>query len=749
MWHRQASSAAGSSARTARMLAPIGAAVVLLAALVPLGAWWAAEQANRIATREESRQLANSVRKVLEGFRADQRSTAIWDDAVRNLRVAYDDAWAEGNVGVWMTQQFGNREIYVVDHEDRPVFAYVDGKRADNAAWEGRRRVLGPLLGEVRAAGAPPPAPAGGAGSGPVYAGRADLRQAARLAMIDGRPAAAGAIAVIPDFFTVQPPPGPEAVILSFRPVDDELLGGIAADLLVDGLAYAAPGAAPPPGPAVLPVGGDGAGLGWLSWTPKRPGDMLRAYVMPGATVVVAATLLLTAAGVRHARRVTGELLANEARARHLARHDPLTGLPNRAMLAERLERALGARPAGAAPRAAVLCLDLDRFKEVNDTFGHHAGDELLRQVAERVAAAVRDADLVARLGGDEFAVLLPDAGADADVAAVCQRLLACVREPFRVAGTAVRVGMSVGAARAPEDGTEPGELLRRADIALYRSKSQGRDGFSFFAREMDESLRLRREVEAELRDALARDELRLAYQPFYATDGRSLRGVEALLRWDHPTRGPMAPGFFVPIAEEGDLILPLGEWVLRRACQDAARWPGLTVAVNLSPQQVRSGAIADTVRRTLDAAGLEPGRLELEVTEGVLMDTSERTRRTLAELRALGVRVALDDFGTGYSSLSYLRRFDFDRLKIDRSFVHNLPAADGAAIVRAVVELGRALGMSVTAEGVETREQHRLLREMGCDEMQGFLFGRPAAAADIDRLVRARLAPEPALQSP
>jgi predicted signal transduction protein with EAL and GGDEF domain len=368
---------------------------------------------------------------------------------------------------------------------------------------------------------------------------------------------------------------------------------------------------------------------------------------------------------------------------------------------------------------------------------GHGAGDDLIRQVAQRLRAAVREGDLVARLGGDEFAVLVPNVRDDADVAALCDRLLASFREPFCLVGSDVSVGASVGVVLTPRDGSRRDELMRRADIALYRMKTQGRGTYRFFSPEMDESLQLRRRVEADLREALATDQLELAYQPLYEPDGATVRSVEALARWTHPERGPIAPSFFVSVAEDSDLIHALGEWVLRRACRDAARWPGLTVAVNLSPRQIRSASFPRLLARVLAEAGLEPSRLEFEVTEGVLMDDSGEARQVLGELRAGGLRIALDDFGTGYSSLSYLRRFDFDRVKIDRSFVRALAETpEAGAIVRAVVDLGRALRMEVTAEGVETHEQHRFLREIGCDRLQGFLFSRPVAAAEIDRLV-------------
>ncbi|WP_244539674.1 EAL domain-containing protein [Methylobacterium sp. 174MFSha1.1] len=420
----------------------------------------------------------------------------------------------------------------------------------------------------------------------------------------------------------------------------------------------------------------------------------------------------------------------NEARIAHMAGHDALTGLPNRTQLQERLDAVLAER--GADEAVSVLCLDLDGFKEVNDTHGHPVGDELLRLVAQRLQEAVGATALVGRLGGDEFAVIRCAPSHPAGVAALAERIVQLLRRPFEVQGHEVGIGTSIGLAMTDESGLTTAELLRRADVALYQAKSSGRNGWRFFDPAMDADLQRRRQLGMDLRVALAEGQLDLHYQPIVAADGSALRAREALLRWRHPREGFVSPGEFIPIAEATGQIRRLGAWALARACADAVSWPAeVKVAVNLSPAQFVGDGLVEEVTGALKAAGLPPGRLELEITESVLLQDDEATLAILHRLRALGIGTAMDDFGTGYSSLSYLRRFPFDKIKIDRCFVQGLGQEAGEEtgsieIVRATVGLGKALGMIVLAEGVETEAQAAILREAGCDELQGYLFGRP-----------------------
>jgi diguanylate cyclase (GGDEF)-like protein/PAS domain S-box-containing protein len=420
-----------------------------------------------------------------------------------------------------------------------------------------------------------------------------------------------------------------------------------------------------------------------------------------------------------------------EARIRFMAHHDALTGLPNRLLFRERMEAALERirRPSDAV---AVLCLDLDYFKDVNDTLGHPAGDALLEAVAGRLRNRIRTGDLVARLGGDEFAILQFSEDQPADAQSLAQRILEALRQPYDIEGQPAIVSVSIGIAIASESGVSADMLLKCADLALYRAKADGRGTYRFFEARMDAEIQARRAIELDLREALERSELEVFYQPLFELRRQKVSGFEALLRWRHPERGMVPPTQFIPIAEDLRLINPIGEWVLRRACDDAASWPDhVKVAVNLSPMQFRTEDLVPAVERALARSGLPAHRLEVEITESALLQNNEKVLSTLHQLRAIGVQIALDDFGTGYSSLSYLRSFPFDKIKIDQSFVREIGSRpDCLAIVTSIASLARQLGMSTIAEGVETAEQLAEIQAAGCDEVQGYYFDRPKPLA-------------------
>ena len=424
----------------------------------------------------------------------------------------------------------------------------------------------------------------------------------------------------------------------------------------------------------------------------------------------------------------------SEAKITHMAQHDALTDLPNRVLLRDRMEHALAVTRSG-GPDLAVLMLDLDRFKEVNDTLGHPAGDTLLRAVAARLLECTRETTVVARLGGDEFAVIDYVTNPVVEATALAERIRKALCEPFDLGGHQVVAGTSIGIAIAPRDGIDSDEILKNADLALYSAKGGGRGAFRFFEPELDQLMHARRNLEREMRDALANGEFELHYQPFFNGNTGETSGFEALLRWQHPRRGLVLPAEFIPLAEETGFIVPLGEWVLRTACAEAAKWPGhLKIAVNLSPAQFRSKELLQVTVSALANSGIMSQRLELEVTETVMMHDSETVFATLGQLRKLGVRIALDDFGTGYSSLSFLQKFPFDKIKIDRSFVQELSSAneESRLIARAVVRFAISLGKTTTAEGVETREQLDILRAEACVEVQGYYLGRPMHGSKV-----------------
>jgi diguanylate cyclase (GGDEF)-like protein len=430
------------------------------------------------------------------------------------------------------------------------------------------------------------------------------------------------------------------------------------------------------------------------------------------------------------------EAIRAEARISHLALHDALTDLPNRVLFQERLAEALLRVPRG--ENVAVLCLDLDRFKSVNDTLGHATGDELLKAAADRLRSCVRDNDTVARLGGDEFAVIQPFGAQPTGATSLASRIVDSLSAPYIIGGHEIVIGTSIGMAIAPHDGTRADQLLKNSDLALYRAKSDGRGVFRFFEPAMDARMRARREMELELRAALANSEFEIFYQPLVNVAIGQVAGFEALLRWHRPQRGLVPPNDFIPLAEEIGLIVPIGAWVLKQACAEAAKWPDdLKIAVNLSPVQFKSDKLVFDVVAALAASGLAPQRLELEITETVMLHETETTLAMLRQIKALGVAISMDDFGTGYSSLSYLRKFPFDKIKIDQSFIRELSETDeSVAIVRAVMGLGTSLGMITMAEGVETLEQLRTLQAEGCAEAQGFLFSPAVPAGEIGELL-------------
>ena len=430
------------------------------------------------------------------------------------------------------------------------------------------------------------------------------------------------------------------------------------------------------------------------------------------------------------------ELVEAEERIRHLAHHDALTGLPNRLLLEDRVEQAL-ARARRANTRVAIMMVDLDKFKTVNDTLGHASGDELIRAVAERLHDLVRESDTVARVGGDEFAIVQTDLHEVRGAAVLAEKTMAALREPFDLNDRRPVVGASIGIALFPQDGDSLEILLKHADIALYRAKAQGRGRFAFFEPEMNADVMARRSMEEGLLQALAGDQLTVFYQPQFDLRTRQLVGVEALARWRHPHGGLVLPGTFIPVAEVTGLIQPIGEWILRQACRDARAWreAGLPVrvGVNLSPSQVRQRELAERIPEILAEVGLEPADLELEITENLFLSPADTAH--LSALAERGIRFAIDDFGIGYSSLAYLNRFPFERIKIDRSFIAGIGQSEHAeTIIRAIIQLGHNLGKLVLAEGVETEEQLGFLRAAGCDQAQGFLLGRPEPAAHLTK---------------
>ncbi|PPA75457.1 bifunctional diguanylate cyclase/phosphodiesterase [Achromobacter spanius] len=737
-----------------RLLVLLLAAFGLFLAAMVFSLHLSVEKSDDMSAERQRRELAQAVSNVLDDVSQAQEGVALWDMLLDELaKPKPDQAWLDENVGTLLHRLFNQDVIFILGPDDAPVYASVNGQAASPSMYLSyqaaikrfvdlaRGRISRPNNDHERLPGQAP-------------ATEATLRttpsavHATDLAIVQDRPAVVSAMHI--DHFQMRPAtPGaaPHNLLVSVRYIDGDFLYAFSRGNLVEGLHYHPERVHhDDDGERELALtSSDGAPIGYLMWRPDLPGSELWRAMLPafvsmigGALVIVAFLALRTYRLLRDQqshlsalRSAHVELKASEAHAQHLAFHDVLTGLANRAYFATFVDQALVRRQPDSS--CAVLLLDLDHFKQVNDTWGHAAGDALIQEFARRVKAILGPDDVIARLGGDEFAVLAQNTS-EASANALTRRILAEVRAPFELLGGRAFVGASIGIAMAPRDATTRSELMRKADIALYRAKESGRNQYCFFEPEMDETLKAKALMEADLRAALADGgQLSVYFQPQIDSSTHQLVGVEALIRWHHPTQGAVPPQIFVAVAESTGLIVELGDWVLREACRAALQWPGLSIAVNLSPVQFRSTGFAARVIELVTSAGVSPTQIELEVTEGVFIEDDGRVQNAIAQLRAVGFRIALDDFGTGYSSLSYLQKFAVDKIKIDRSFVANIgEGADSTAIVNAVVTLGRSMGLTVNAEGVETAAQRDFLRAAGCDELQGFLFSKAVPAEEI-----------------
>ncbi|WP_077147739.1 bifunctional diguanylate cyclase/phosphodiesterase [Sphingopyxis sp. KK2] len=718
-----------------QVVQPIAIVVVLVAVIAALGLWWTTSKSNQVALDSQIASTRLALARSSEQLAYEQQSIATWEQLVeQSTRPSPDQAWLDVEIGAWLADVFGHDMSFILGPGDEPLYAYVAGQaRRSPQSFEPFRAALSPLIVAARA---------GGERSANSLL-RPDTVYAADAVALAGRPAVASVMRIGEGGTETNTD---DRLIVSVRFIDGAYLRQVALWGDIDGLRFGdTPNAL---GSEAMVELKDRAGrrIGYFFWKPKLPGTEILKILGPlslGLMLLLAAIMAMLVRSLwKSGNRLSSamiDLRASEAQAQHLAFHDVLTGLPNRALFNDRLDQALARARRGRS--FAVLAMDLDRFKQVNDTLGHAIGDLLIRSFASRLQRIVREVDTIARLGGDEFMVILSDAPKRRDVESICERILAAVREPFELGGSRAFVGISIGVVRVPDAGVDRGELIRKADIALYRAKSEGRSGYRIFTPCMDASVKMRAELEVDLRDALARGgELEVHYQPEVGPDGRTIVGMEALLRWNHPTRGSIPPERIIPIAEETGLIDHLDDFVFGEACRMAGRWPDLFIAVNLSAVRFRSEKLAEKIIAIAARGGCHPRQIELEITENVLLQDEEVARSILERLRAAGFRIALDDFGTGYSSLSYLRKFRVDKIKIDRSFTQNLTQdAEAAAIVASMVTLGHAIGLTVTAEGVENRDQMRLLSDAGCNELQGYLFARPMPEAEISKLLQLR----------
>lgn len=700
------------------VLVPLVAILVLTFAGAGAALFIGTSLTNTEARHQQQRMIEASFSQSLNEHLRQLHSLSRWRPFEEHLAEGNSDRWLDENIGQWLYEMFGHQLIMVLDAQNQIVRVWREGQpvmEADN----------GPLIAEVLQN---------------TLIQDPRRQDNADYARVTQRAAALAVGSIQRDSNDL-----PRFRLVSLKFLDDGYLASLAERNQLEGLHFSDGTSQSGTSARYLLIAQAGEPVGYLNWIPARPGAQMLRTIGPSTGLAVLTISLLCLYMVRRLWNSSVNLSqsmlrlgASEAQAQHLAFHDVLTGLPNRALVEDRLTQALALATRN-DQRVALLLIDLDRFKAVNDTHGHHAGDELIIAVAQRLSRIVRASDTVGRIGGDEFIVVMPEVDNIGQVNSLAQRMIDELAQPFTLFGSDVWSGASIGLALAPKDGIDRLELMRKADIALYEAKSGGRGRFRQFERAMDESVQTRQTIAADLRTALqTRQGLEVWYQPLMDVGGQLMVGIEALLRWHHPTRGLIAPGEFIAIAEETGLIIPLGEWVLAEACATQQRFPDLLVAVNVSPVQFRSTGFVDRVMAIVSQHGGDPKRLELEITEGVLIEDEREAREIIVSLREAGFRIALDDFGTGYSSLNYLSTFPVDKIKIDRSFTQSLGVAENSvAIVESVVKLGHAMGLIVTAEGVETAGQMSALADAGCNQLQGYLFSQAVPADQLEALMR------------
>jgi len=693
------------------------------AALLVFFVLWSAAQVDKVGVDRQSVRVASALAQQLEQISHDQEGTAVWDDTLDAV-TRRDLTWLNHNVGRQMWSYFHHDASYIVEADNKSIYAARAGKRVDSGAYGEIAGLVAPMLDQLRAR---------------ARLGYADIPPSiADFVVIAGIPSIIGVFPIVSAIGEGERRPGEEPILVSVVKLDlNYELNMIDRYVLEAGRFTTSPD---DNGLSVFPVTNrSGRIVAFYEWKPYLPGTELLGQTWPAAATGFAVLSLVVSLLLYRLWRSSRALESKQIDAERQATQDPLTHLPNRLSFERQFDGII--RGQGQARQLpTLLMLDLDRFKQVNDTLGHHAGDDLIRAVGERLRHVVGPDAILARLGGDEFAVLCLDGLSEPEVMELCRRIIEAIGRPFRIGGNEAFVGVSIGVVMTRPQDRNRHELTRKADIALYEAKSSGRNRAAIYVESMNELVQTRHSIEAELREALkSGDQLWVAFQPLFGRSEGEIVGAEALVRWTHPRRGPISPMHFVPIAESSGLIEALGDFVLRRACEMGARWPGHTIAVNISPAQLRNPTFAERIFATLAETGMQPEDLEIEITESILLDDELAASDAIRSFRRAGIKIALDDFGTGYSSLNYLKRYPVDRIKIDRSFISQLSNVGASvAIVQALVTLAHALDIEVTAEGVETDEQYRVLASMGCNTFQGYRFSMPLEAAALEALLAA-----------
>ncbi|WP_445679359.1 bifunctional diguanylate cyclase/phosphodiesterase [Radicibacter daui] len=692
----------------------------------------AASESDRVALDRQTHLFTMAVGDIRASIAHDQESVTVWDDSVTNLRKG-DLDWVDINLGSWMHSYFGHDAAFVLSPDDTPLYAFDDEARQPPEDYDRIAACADPLVAGLHEKQREQDSDG--------LSDRILTQGASDFCIVTGRPAVISAKPVVTDSGKeeLEQEPGREYTHIALRFVDGDFLTMASQRYMILEPRFS-PTAAQGSGEASIALQtASGNTLGYFVWRPWRPGHA----ILDRMTLVLAALTALIAMVVEAflyilSRRLVSQQRA-EARARHLASHDLLTGLPNRLQF----QKAIDSRLADTGHDQAPLCLlylDIDRFKQVNEIYGHLAGDSLISAVGARLGALVRDTDIIARIAGNQFGLFMSGVADENEAECFCNRLFDALRAPFLVEDEPITVTFSAGFTLTPATEVTREEIERQAEIALDYAKTTGRNRHVGFKPQQDEHLRERRQLEAELRLALAaEDQLVPHYQPVFNAAGDRITGMEVLLRWFHPQRGPVSPAFFIPIAEQCGLIEEIDAYVLRRACAAARQWPDLIISVNASAVELRRAGYADRTAATLAEYGLSPRNFEIEVTETAMIDRTGECNRTIRTLRDLGFGIALDDFGTGFSSLGHLQQFKVDRIKIDRSFIMGLDRpTNGRAIVSALIQLAQAMNIRTTAEGVETAGQQTLLAEMGCDSLQGYYLSRPLSEAQmLERIAR------------
>ena len=708
---------------SASVLLPAVLALGITAAAVLGFIFWSTANIDERAAARQGEMIQHVMQTRRAQLIRELSSVASKDDAVVNTKLMFNFNWVDNNLGRRMYNFFGHQRTMVFGPVNQPLYVMQNGMALDAAAYAG---FSGPILSLVERVRALPLDPTS-------IDQRPPIRSLSDFAMIDGMPAMIAVTTIVSNTGAIIQQPGTEPLLASVMLLDDLAATTLSHDYMFENGTFSLT-RTDNPNRAVYPLfNGSGRFVAFFEWDRDRPGLMMLRSTGPALLAAFVMATILVYLLLRQLHQSSSALEAGRRQAEYQAAHDRLTGLPNRASLDAALARALTTTN---APNSylALLMLDLDRFKQVNDTLGHQAGDELICAVGRRIRQIVGPDVMIARLGGDEFVVMIEAQEYDVDPMAVAARIIDTIGKPFDLQQFKAHVGASIGIVTAVGGLADPRELMRKADIALYEAKSSGRNRAVVYEEHMNELVQLQNTIEGELREALQRDDqLNVVFQPLVDQASRRVIGAEALARWHHPKYGQISPARFIPVAEATGLIELLGEFVLRRACVLGATVPGRTIAVNISPTQLRNPRFARQVFDILERTGMRPADLELEITESILLDDEHVSAHNLQTFRAAGIHIALDDFGTGYSSLSYLKRYPVDRIKIDRSFVMQL--AEGhvsVAITQAIVTLAHAMDLEVTAEGVETEQQATILGELGCNTLQGFLFSSGIAAEKI-----------------